>query len=69
MSDKLMQFEGESGFLSGLMMWVVVFMIVYVIYSTVMKNSTAINQSVVMARHVVKTSGVAVAPRKKERTN
>eukprot|EP00339_Tiarina_fusa_P009203 CAMPEP_0117056738 /NCGR_PEP_ID=MMETSP0472-20121206/39374_1 /TAXON_ID=693140 ORGANISM="Tiarina fusus, Strain LIS" /NCGR_SAMPLE_ID=MMETSP0472 /ASSEMBLY_ACC=CAM_ASM_000603 /LENGTH=837 /DNA_ID=CAMNT_0004773319 /DNA_START=135 /DNA_END=2649 /DNA_ORIENTATION=+ len=68
-TDKLMQFDGESGFFSALMMWAMVFMIVYAIYNVVKKNSAAISQSVVMARHVVKTTGVKVAPRRKERTN
>jgi hypothetical protein len=64
-----MQFEEDGGFLSGLMMWAMVFMIVYAIYNVVMKNSAAINRSVVMARHVVQTTGVKVGPRRKERTN
>ena len=68
-SDRLMKFEGESGFMSGLFLWIVVFAIVYAVYSVVMKNSASINQSVLMARRMMHTSAAVVAPHKKERTN
>ena len=68
-SDRLMKFEGESGFMSALYLWVIVFAIIYGIYTVVMKNSASINQSVLAARRMVQTSAAVVAPKKKERTN
>ena len=68
MSDKLLTFiGGEQRYGLGLL-WIVMFLGVYFVYSLVSSNSVTIQKSLLAARQIVASGGGAVVGKKKIRS-
>jgi hypothetical protein len=68
--DRLLTFDGEGSSRLGFL-WILALVIVWYVYSTIGKQSSSIQQSVLAAQRMVaqKAGSMAVGMSKKERTN